>query len=100
MYRHDILLEYGLDARALVKKPLTGVVSLRAAAVRAEDLDLEPDPRPEETDDPGHDRNAAHALITGLSELTRNQQYRTADRLAKLATVVIDPLEGAAVRAT
>lgn len=91
VYRHDVLAQRGLDARALLKKPLSGVVSLSASVIRGENLDVVPDPWPKETDDPEHPRNAAHALVTGLESLSRNEAKSKAVTLAKRAIVVIDP---------
>jgi len=91
VYREVILARHGLDATALLKKPLSGVVALNVSDVRSEELDVVNDAWPAETDDPDHLRNAAHALITGLLDLSRSQRQKKADRLAKLADIVIDP---------
>ena len=91
MYREGTLARHGLDATALIEKPLSGVVGLCVSDVRSEGLDVVEDAYQGEPKTQRQVRDKAHALIDGLRSLSKNQQQRRADRLAKRAAILIDP---------
>lgn len=87
VFRRDLLTDAGLDVDDVVKDPWNLVVSVGVGDVRSINLGVHDDPWPQDIDDPGHPRNGAHALITGIESLSRNQQRKLQKRLVELPSV-------------
>lgn len=89
VYRTHVLRTLNLGPDCLIRSPLNGVAELAARAVRAEELDVKPDPNPKNTGEPEHPRDAAHALIIGLGELSKSRRRKAQRALAAAATIII-----------
>lgn len=85
--RRLILESRGLDITCMLDKPDNGLGQLTTNAARKTGLDVTPDPFPPYITD-GHPRNAAHALIKGLNEMSKSERKRAQKALAD-ATVII-----------
>lgn len=91
VYIESILSQHKLCERDVQTRPGSGVLSLVVADVRAEGLGVTPDAWPEETDDPAHLRNAAHALVVGFRSLSKGQRKLKQYALIKKCKILIDP---------
>lgn len=89
VYRDSILRSYNLDENALIRDPRNGVLSLTVGEIRAEKLGVASDAWPPSNDP--HDRDAAHALIVGMGDLTKGQRKEKRRALVQMCTVLIDP---------
>ncbi len=89
VYRTHVLETLELEPRCLIRDPLNGVAELPATAVTDAWLDVKPAPYPDDTGEPEHPRDGAHALILGLAELGRKPRRRVQRALAMASTIVI-----------
>lgn len=87
VYSEAKLLAAGLGPADLVRGPLNLVVSVEVGDVRTISLGVRDDPWPPDIDEPGHPRNAAHALITGWDDLGRSERRRRQKALTQLPSV-------------
>jgi hypothetical protein len=88
VYRESTLVGVGLGWRDLLVTNSQLIVSLEVADVRTlAHLDVTPDPWPADIPDPTHARNAAHALIVGWGELSKNQRLTVQRALACLPSL-------------
>ncbi len=92
VYIDSILRQHGLTERDVQTRPQSGVLSLMVGDVRAEELGVATDAWPEDTDDPDHLRNAAHALVVGFRSLSKRQLKVKQHALIEKCKVLIDPL--------
>lgn len=88
VYRREILHQHGLSAADVaVDRATNAVVGFDVAEARSLNLGVIDDPWPADSD--GHPRDAAHALVKGLYELSKNQQLRCRRALTKLPSMRI-----------
>jgi hypothetical protein len=87
VYQQSVLRAHGLGPADLVRSSLNLVVEVLAGDLRTIDLDVRPDPWPGDTDDPGHPRNAAHALIVGMERLGKKARLNKQRALVRLASI-------------
>ncbi len=88
VYRRSKLDAAGLTAADLVRLPQNVVVSLVVGEIRSlAKLGIRDDPWPPDSDDPGHPRNGAHALIVGWNGLSRSQRRERQKTLARLPSL-------------
>lgn len=91
VYRAHVLETLGLESSCLIRDPLNGVAALPTKAVTDAQLEVKPDPYPDDTGEPDHPRDGAHALVLGLAELGKKPRRRVQRALAIASTIVIHP---------
>jgi hypothetical protein len=89
VYQSTLLETAGLSPADVMTDSANLVVGFLAADVRGLGLGIRPDRWP--PDDQGHPRGVAHALLTGLEELGKNEQHRRRQDLAKVASMRFVP---------
>jgi hypothetical protein len=87
VYRRSLLELAGLGPQHVVRTPLNVVVGVQVKDLRDIELDVRDDPWPSDIDEAEHPRNAAHALITGLETLGKNQRRRKQKALVALPSI-------------
>lgn len=93
VYVDSILRQHELTEQDVQTRPESGVLSLTVGDVRAEELGVAPDAWPEDTDNPTHLRNAAHALVVGFRSLSKSQLKLKQYALIGKCQILIDPLQ-------
>jgi hypothetical protein len=91
VYRTHVLETLELEPRCLIRDPLNGVAELPTKVVTDAQLDVKPKPYPDDTGEPEHPRDGAHALILGLANLGKKPRRRVQRALAIASTIVIHP---------
>lgn len=89
VYRQSRLLALSppLSAADLVVSPENVVVGFTVSDVRSIRLGVRDDPWPQDVPDPAHPRNAAHALIVGLNQLSKSARIKRQRKLAHVASM-------------
>ncbi len=87
VYRRGLLDAAGLGPDDVVRNPWNLVVSVDVGDIRSIRLGACDDPWPADIDEPEHARNAAHALITGLERLAKNERRRRQKDLVLLPSI-------------
>ncbi|GGO47560.1 hypothetical protein [Streptomyces lasiicapitis] len=91
VYVRRILDECEVGLAEVSENSHDSIWELESKSVRDQDLDVISDAWPQDVPDPGHLRNAAHALIVGWEGLGRKQVDKKAKALARLASCVHHP---------
>ncbi|MDX2702165.1 hypothetical protein PV350_04800 [Streptomyces sp. PA03-6a] len=87
VYLDSVVQEEGLDPADVTHAETDSVWTLPVDQVRGLDLGVRRDPWPRDVGDPDHPRYAAHALITGLLEMSKKQRIRAQKGLARSASL-------------
>ncbi len=87
-YSQKIVTQRQLSYADVCRKPHNAVASIPGDDPPRRGLRTEPDPWPADAPEPNHPRNAAHAVVNGIAELTLKRQKQLARDWAELATLV------------
>jgi len=91
IYSKTVIELLDLTLAAVCRKPHNAVASIPGAEPPRRGLRTDPDPWPQDVPEPEHPRNAAHALIMGITAMERPQQRDVARAFAAIAVLVHSP---------
>jgi hypothetical protein len=88
IYSRTIITRSNLTYTDVCRKPHNAVASIPGSDPPTRGLSTDPDPWPADAPEPNHPRNAAHAVVNGITALEPGERRQLARDWAKIATLV------------